>query len=96
VTLAEIEGDDENDREEASCRSFCAKLNGARVKWLISEISSKCGSDKVPMRREACKMLRAAVTERKLFILPAFELQTAWVMLKLDPIGIYSVREYYN
>jgi hypothetical protein len=70
--MADIVGDTttkyEADREEAirECsRSFCANVDSAGVNWLISEISSKCGSDKVPMRREACRMLGVAVTERK-------------------------------
>jgi HEAT repeat protein len=98
--LADMEGDNETDREEVireCCQSFCANVGSAGVNWLISEISSKCGSDKIPMRREACRMLGVAVTERKLFMLPAFESKTTWVMQNsILPSGLCSVRAYYN
>lgn len=38
-------------------QSFCTNVGRVDVNWLISEISSKCGSDKVPIRREAFQML---------------------------------------
>jgi hypothetical protein len=47
--LADIEGQ--------CSRSICATVGSTDVNWLISEISSKCGSDKVPIRREAFQML---------------------------------------
>jgi len=44
--------------------SICGNVNEAGVKNLISEITSKCTSDKAPMRRESCLMFEALVVER--------------------------------
>ena len=67
VCLTEIEeSDDEREAAIRDCsRSICRSVDEAGVNLLISEISSKCGSDKVPMRTEACRMLEVVVTERK-------------------------------
>ena len=79
--LAEASQHDVDGREEAirdACRSICASVDESGVNILISEIASKCGSDKASIRRESCRMLECVVTERKLLSFVVF-----W-LLRLD------------
>jgi HEAT repeat protein len=68
AVLSEVE--DGNEREEAirNCAiSICASVDEIGVNWLVSEIASKCGSDKAPVRRESCTMFECFITQRKYF-----------------------------
>jgi HEAT repeat protein len=59
--------DDDKEREEvrACARSLFANSDVAGVNWLVSEIASKCSSDKPEMRRESCWMMETLIVERK-------------------------------
>uniref|UniRef100_A0A7S4K262 TOG domain-containing protein n=2 Tax=Odontella aurita TaxID=265563 RepID=A0A7S4K262_9STRA len=60
--------DDEKRREEGirSCaRQICGNVDDTGVNWLISEIVSKCSSDKDGVRKESCWMIQVVVEERK-------------------------------
>jgi hypothetical protein len=61
--------DKEREGEVRECvRAVCANADEAGVNWLISEVASKCSSDKSEMRRECCWMLETVIIERKLFL----------------------------
>jgi len=63
----ELEGE-EKVREEAlrECvRSLCGSLSERGLNPLISEIVSKCSSDKEGMRKESCWMIQVLIEERK-------------------------------
>jgi hypothetical protein len=65
--LACIENDDEREqRIRTSSRAVCESIDTVGVNWLVSEIASKCGSDKPSLRRESCKMFEYFISERKL------------------------------
>jgi HEAT repeat len=53
----------EGEAVRACTRSLAASVDEAGVNWLVGEISSKCGSDKAPLRRESCRMLEIVVAE---------------------------------
>jgi len=64
--LADATGDDE--RVQAirdCCCAISASVDEEGVSMLISEIASKCGSDKPSLRRESCRMFEVVVTESK-------------------------------
>jgi hypothetical protein len=64
------ESDDAEPQAVRECsRSICSSVSQEGVNILISEVASKCGSDKAPLRRECCRMLEAIVTERKLHLM---------------------------
>lgn len=44
-------------------RIMCKSVSEEGVNILVSEVASKCGSDKASMRRESCRMLEIIVTE---------------------------------
>jgi hypothetical protein len=46
-------------------RSLCHNVDEGGVNWLVSEIASKCGSDKEEIRVESCWMFQAFVEESK-------------------------------
>ena len=57
---------EEKERLEAirgCARSICRNVDEGGVNWLISEIASKCGSDKEEIRVESCWMFQAFVEE---------------------------------
>jgi len=59
---------DDKEREESirECyRSFCAFADQSGINGLVSEIASKCSSDKAEMRRESCWAMELVITERK-------------------------------
>jgi HEAT repeat len=69
LDLAERPGDSADSEAQAvrECsRSICRSVSQEGVNILISEVASKCGSDKAPLRRECCRMLEVIITERKL------------------------------
>jgi len=60
--------DDEKEREVAirECsRAVCGSVEEIGVNRLISEVASKCGSDKESLRKESCEMFQVIVEERK-------------------------------
>lgn len=62
------EGEDGDGRVDAvrDCtRAVCASVDTVGVNTLISEISSKCGSDKASVRRESCFLFQTTITERE-------------------------------
>lgn len=74
--LASFFGEDldeeEKEREAAirECsRAVCGSIEEIGVNRLISEVASKCGSDKESLRKESCEMYQVIVEERK-FIPP--------------------------
>jgi len=63
--------DEEIEREAAirECtRAVCGSIEETGVNRLISEVASKCSSDKESLRKESCEMYQVIVEERK-FIL---------------------------
>jgi hypothetical protein len=59
---------DDPEREEAlrGCvRSICQHVDSGGVNWLVSEIASKCGSDKAEIRKESVWMLQVVIEESK-------------------------------
>lgn len=64
LSVAE-ESNERTDAVRNCCKSVCAFTGEDGVNILVSEISSKCGSDKASLRRESCKMLELVVTESK-------------------------------
>ena len=59
--------DEEKEREEAIRRNFsalCRNVDTVGVHLLISEISSKCTSDKESVRKESCWSYQAMIEER--------------------------------
>ena len=64
--LSSNKGEKEREESVRECvRSLFANSDGAGMNWLISEIASKCSSDKAEMRRESCWMMETVITERK-------------------------------
>jgi HEAT repeat protein len=60
--------EEEKEREEAirnCCRAVIRNVDTAGVNWLISEIASKCTSDRVAVRKESCWFYQAVVEESK-------------------------------
>ncbi len=69
VALDDNDSDtDEKDREDALRRSLISLINSVTINGvdrLVSEIASKCSSDKVAMRKECCWMFKVLVEESK-------------------------------
>ena len=67
VEMNSSESKDE-DKEEAlrNClSSLCRSVEDKGVRLLVSEIASKCGSDKVHMRKECCFLFQVLIEERE-------------------------------
>ncbi|KAL7580198.1 hypothetical protein ACA910_012947 [Epithemia clementina (nom. ined.)] len=65
--LSESQADDDSIRIEHlrdAMRSICLHVEEAGVNILISEIASKCASDKAAMRRESCLVFEMLTNER--------------------------------
>jgi HEAT repeat protein len=68
--------EDEKRRMEAiqrCVRSVCHNVDEGGVNWLVSEIASKCGSDKEEIRIASCWIFQAFVEESKLPLLACTE-----------------------
>jgi hypothetical protein len=68
--LNELAEMDDNDVEKEHaiqncCGVVCRSVDSSGVNWLISEIASKCGSDKPSLRRACCRMFETVVVESK-------------------------------
>ena len=83
--------EEDSSREDAIRQCFtalCSNVVEAGVGTLISEIASKCGSDKPEMRMESCWMFEGALTERKsrlsplLFSTPLLYFRVFWMMIE--------------
>jgi hypothetical protein len=86
--LADTEAGDGAEREESMrqlSRSICAIVGSAGLNWLISEISSGAEVTRSRYGGKTVTFLGVVVTERKLFILPAFESKSVWMMPKSIP-----------
>ena len=61
--------DDEGKERDEAMRdclgSLCNSVESAGVNVLISEIASKCSSDKAEMRKECCLLFKVFIEERK-------------------------------
>ncbi|KAL7472761.1 hypothetical protein ACHAXS_013126 [Conticribra weissflogii] len=58
---------EEKEREDATrrcSRAVCHNVDTAGVNWLISEVASKCTSDKESIRKEGCWFLQIVIEER--------------------------------
>lgn len=69
------EGDTDEERLEAlrECsRAICGSVHTEGVQSLVSEIATKCNSDKASIRRESCLLFQATVARRTstIFALP--------------------------
>lgn len=65
VEMSELEDNDERKGALIECAtSICASVDSAGVNVLVSEIAGKTSSDKTSLRRESCRMLEIAITER--------------------------------
>ena len=72
LDLAEGEASDERVDAVRECSlAVCASVHSIGVNSLISEVASKCSSDKAPIRRESCLFFKAIVTERKYALVSA-------------------------
>jgi HEAT repeat protein len=69
--LANQSGDNTDDaRQQAirdAVRSIFLNVDESGANLIISEVASKCGSDKAEIRRESCWMFEVVVTESKCF-----------------------------
>lgn len=76
--------DKERETEIRECvHSLFANSDEAGVNWLVSEIASKCSSDKPEMRRECCWMFETMITESELILkLISCTLKHVWMMKK--------------
>jgi len=69
AVLLDLADPDADDERKTALREFsqslCGSIDSNGVNILISEIASKCGSDKSDIRRESCSILGYLVIERK-------------------------------
>lgn len=69
VELQNIESEDDYQNREMALRdclaSLCSSVQQKGVQLLVSEIASKCNSDKVAMRKESCWLFQVLIEERK-------------------------------
>jgi hypothetical protein len=70
--LSELEDEEVKSEAVRSCAQvLCVSVDEVGVNWLISEIASKCNSDKASLRASCCEMFNYVVTKRTY----TFELQ---------------------
>jgi HEAT repeat protein len=66
LSARDQQNQDEVEKAVRNCaRSVCRCVDESGVNWLVSEIASKCGSDKAEIRRESCWMFQTVVEESK-------------------------------
>ena len=71
--LSEDDKDAERlDAIRESSRAICASVYTEGVQSLVSEIATKCNSDKPSVRRESCLLFQVIVSERKCVLLRNF------------------------
>ena len=64
--LADSKDEDERIESIRECsRVICGSVATSGVNTLVSEIATKCNSDKPSIRRESCALFQSVVTERK-------------------------------
>eukprot|EP00980_Cylindrotheca_fusiformis_P009505 scaffold2077_cov119-Cylindrotheca_fusiformis.AAC.8 len=68
--ITDLANSSDNDKEREAnvrdcVRSVCANSDEAGLNSLISEVVSRCSSDKASIRKECCWMFEVIVTERK-------------------------------
>ena len=71
VALEKSESSSEEQAREESLRnclsSLCRCIEERGLNLLVSEIASKCSSDKIAMRKECCCLFKMFIEERKLY-----------------------------
>lgn len=63
ASFSEVEDETREEAVRRCCRSVCHNVDSIGVNWLISEIASKCTSDKQAVRKEACWTFQVVVEE---------------------------------
>lgn len=86
--------DDDMERENSvrEClRSFCASADEAGINGLVSEIATKCTSDKAEMRRESCWAMEVVITERKCKHVKTVGVLAVWLMIYLQALWVFAI-----
>jgi HEAT repeat protein len=69
VSIQDEESKVDDDKREESLRSclssLCSHIGGNGLNSLVSQIASKCGSDKEALRKESCWLLKEFIETRK-------------------------------